>query len=159
MELIRSIANKVNATKWAIVSFCILFFFFGLMGMVMPGVFTKLLKSVRQEFHFIQFSSSAFECVEKKKKCKFCGNDFNLFHLSKQQINLTPKSDVRPLYEKVPFFIDFRIYMFNCTNPQEVTKGIVMDILQIMKKKTKTIISKNCFCDSICIGSDAQDFT
>lgn len=40
-----------------------------------------------------------------------------------QQINLTPKSDVRPLYTKVPFFLDFRIYVFNLTNPEEFTEG------------------------------------
>ncbi|XP_031624944.1 sensory neuron membrane protein 1-like [Contarinia nasturtii] len=41
----------------------------------------------------------------------------------KGQLNLLPKSQLRPLYVKVPFFLDFRIYVFNLTNPDEVTKG------------------------------------
>lgn len=38
-------------------------------------------------------------------------------------MNLTPKSPVRVMYTKVPFAIDFRVYMFNLTNREEVSKG------------------------------------
>lgn len=40
-----------------------------------------------------------------------------------QQINLSPKSDVRVMYTKVPFPLDFRVYMFNLTNREDVRKG------------------------------------
>lgn len=38
-------------------------------------------------------------------------------------MNLKPTSAVRPMYTKVPFAIDFRIYVFNLTNRDEVRKG------------------------------------
>lgn len=38
-------------------------------------------------------------------------------------MNVKPKSPVRELYTKVPFPIDFRIYVFNLTNRDEVHKG------------------------------------
>lgn len=41
----------------------------------------------------------------------------------KSQINLNPKSDVRVMYTNVPFPLDFRIYMFNLTNREQVRKG------------------------------------
>ncbi|KAG4080358.1 hypothetical protein HA402_010850 [Bradysia odoriphaga] len=40
-----------------------------------------------------------------------------------KSIGLKPGSDIRELYTKVPFPIDFRIYIFNITNKDEVTKG------------------------------------
>lgn len=38
-------------------------------------------------------------------------------------MTVTPDSDVRPLYSKVPFPIDFRVYIFNITNKEEVQSG------------------------------------
>lgn len=40
-----------------------------------------------------------------------------------QQITVAPDSAIRSMYTKVPFPIDFRIYVFNVTNKDEVTKG------------------------------------
>lgn len=40
-----------------------------------------------------------------------------------QQVGLKPGSDIRALYTKVPFPVDFKIYLFNITNSEEVTKG------------------------------------
>ncbi|XP_058800608.1 sensory neuron membrane protein 1-like [Phymastichus coffea] len=39
------------------------------------------------------------------------------------KINLKPGSDVRTLWSNVPFPIDFRIYLFNITNPDEIKNG------------------------------------
>ena len=41
----------------------------------------------------------------------------------KKQINLTPKSAIREMYTKAPFFIDFRVYLFNVTNKDVVQTG------------------------------------
>lgn len=40
-----------------------------------------------------------------------------------KQMNVAKDSKVRPFYEKAPFFIDFRIYLFNVTNKNDVIKG------------------------------------
>lgn len=100
-----------NALVISIISFAIFIIFFVVLGLVMPRVFTRMIKKVRTLFLL-----SAQKWVIKPKF------DFCYFM---QQLNTAPDSDVRPLYEKVPFFLDFRIYMFNCTNPDEVTKGSV----------------------------------
>ncbi|KAF5291050.1 hypothetical protein FQA39_LY14483 [Lamprigera yunnana] len=41
----------------------------------------------------------------------------------KSNLTLKPGGDVRALYTKVPFAIDFKIYMFNVTNPKDVANG------------------------------------
>lgn len=38
-------------------------------------------------------------------------------------MNVAKDSKVRPFYEKAPFFVDFRIYLFNVTNKNDVIKG------------------------------------
>lgn len=38
-------------------------------------------------------------------------------------MNVAPGSKVRPFYEKAPFFVDFRIYIFNVTNKDEIMQG------------------------------------
>lgn len=40
-----------------------------------------------------------------------------------QAIALKPGSEIRELYAKVPFAIDFKIYMFNILNREEVANG------------------------------------
>nr|QGW45470.1 sensory neuron membrane protein 1d [Bradysia odoriphaga] len=40
-----------------------------------------------------------------------------------KKIGLKPGTEIRELYTKVPFPIDFRMYIFNITNKDEVTKG------------------------------------
>lgn len=40
-----------------------------------------------------------------------------------QQIQLTPNSELRGLYVKVPFYIDFKLFLFNLTNPEEFAQG------------------------------------
>lgn len=40
-----------------------------------------------------------------------------------QQMNLSPKSDIREMYTKVPFPVNFKIYLFNLTNREETNRG------------------------------------
>lgn len=48
----------------------------------------------------------------------------NLLHyLLRKSLVLKPEGALRKLWEKAPFAVDFKIYMFNVTNPEEVTKG------------------------------------
>lgn len=46
-----------------------------------------------------------------------------LFHSNQKKINVAPGSDIRPLYEKAPFFINFKVHLFNVTNKEEVNEG------------------------------------
>nr|Q9GPH7.1 RecName: Full=Sensory neuron membrane protein 1; Short=SNMP1-Msex [Manduca sexta]AAG49366.1 sensory neuron membrane protein 1 [Manduca sexta] len=41
----------------------------------------------------------------------------------KKEMALSKKTDVRKMWEKIPFALDFKIYLFNYTNPEEVQKG------------------------------------
>lgn len=41
----------------------------------------------------------------------------------KKEMALSKKTDVRQMWEKIPFPLDFKIYLFNYTNPEEVHKG------------------------------------
>ncbi|XP_044254441.1 sensory neuron membrane protein 1 [Tribolium madens] len=41
----------------------------------------------------------------------------------KSMINLNQGSEIRQMFVKVPFALDFKIYMFNVTNPMDVQKG------------------------------------
>lgn len=61
-----------------------------------------------------------------------CHNFFFLFKFNcgwksnpnfTKQMNVAKDSKVRPFYEKAPFFVNFRIYLFNVTNKNEVLQG------------------------------------
>nr|B0X4H5.2 RecName: Full=Sensory neuron membrane protein 1 [Culex quinquefasciatus] len=41
----------------------------------------------------------------------------------RQNLRLKPGSDLRKMYEKVPFGLDFKVHIFNITNPQEIMQG------------------------------------
>nr|QLI62111.1 sensory neuron membrane protein 1 [Streltzoviella insularis] len=41
----------------------------------------------------------------------------------KKEMALSQKTDVRQMWQKIPFALDFKIYLFNYTNPEEVQKG------------------------------------
>ncbi|KOB76484.1 Sensory neuron membrane protein 1 [Operophtera brumata] len=50
----------------------------------------------------------------------------------KKEMALSKKTDVRKMWEVIPFALDFKVYMFNYTNVEEIQKGgtpIVMAIL------------------------------
>lgn len=40
-----------------------------------------------------------------------------------QQSVLTPKTQIREMWTNIPFALDFKVYLFNITNPDEITKG------------------------------------
>lgn len=95
--------KSFNFTKSGII-FSVVFLFGVLFGHILfPYVIKSALKKVQTFFN-------------KNVKFKI---DFN----SQQQINLKPGSEIRPLWEKIPFYLDFHIYLFNVTNPDEVSRG------------------------------------
>lgn len=47
-----------------------------------------------------------------------------LLHFTlRKSLVLKPDGTLRKLWEKAPFAVDFKVYMFNVTNPDEVKKG------------------------------------
>jgi hypothetical protein len=40
-----------------------------------------------------------------------------------KELNLKPGTQVRETWEKPPFHLDFKVYIFNITNPLEVVQG------------------------------------
>lgn len=54
-----------------------------------------------------------------------------LFHSFVQGLMLKPGSEIRKLWTKVPFPVDFKIYVFNVTNPDAVMRGQIPHVQQI----------------------------
>ena len=46
-----------------------------------------------------------------------------LHYILRISLVLKPEGTLRKLWEKAPFAVDFKVYMFNVTNPDEVMKG------------------------------------
>lgn len=44
---------------------------------------------------------------------------------------LSKKTDVRKMWEKIPFALDYKVYMFNYTNAEEVQKGAIPIVKEI----------------------------
>lgn len=44
---------------------------------------------------------------------------------------LSKKTDVRGMWQKIPFALDFKVYIFNYTNPDEVQKGGIPIVKEI----------------------------
>jgi hypothetical protein len=51
--------------------------------------------------------------------------------ISFQELELTPGSETRKLWSKIPEPLNFQIYIFNITNPMEVQKGGVPELTEI----------------------------
>ncbi|KPI90909.1 Sensory neuron membrane protein 1 [Papilio xuthus] len=49
----------------------------------------------------------------------------------KKEMALSPKTDVRKMWQKIPFPLDFKIYLFNYTNAEEVQKGAIPIVKEI----------------------------
>nr|AII01130.1 SNMP [Dendrolimus houi] len=49
----------------------------------------------------------------------------------KKEMALSKKTDVRQMWEKIPFALDFKVYFFNYTNPEEVHNGAVPIVKEI----------------------------
>lgn len=83
-------------------------------GYVTPTLFANFLKSV----------SAKIRTRNTQRINHICFSYKYFF----QQLNLTPKSDVRELYVKTPFYLNFKVYLFNLTNPYAVTKGMYISV-------------------------------
>ncbi|XP_075977031.1 sensory neuron membrane protein 1-like isoform X2 [Anticarsia gemmatalis] len=49
----------------------------------------------------------------------------------KKEMALSKKTDVRKMWEKIPFALDFKVYLFNYTNYEEVQKGAIPIVKEI----------------------------
>nr|QIJ45702.1 sensory neuron membrane protein [Glyphodes pyloalis] len=49
----------------------------------------------------------------------------------KKEMALSKKTDVRAMWEKIPFALDFKVYIFNYTNYEEVQKGALPIVKEI----------------------------
>lgn len=58
---------------------------------------------------------------------------FDIFFvcLSYQQLKLTPGTKMRDMFVEIPFPLDFRIYIWNVTNPDEVSAGGKPNLMEI----------------------------
>lgn len=52
---------------------------------------------------------------------------------------MAPGSKVRPFYEKTPFFLNFRVYVFNVTNKDEMIQGSELNVID-QKLKLATLL-------------------
>lgn len=46
-------------------------------------------------------------------------------------VTLDPDSEIRKMFVKVPFGLDFKVYMFNVTNPMEVQTGALPALKEV----------------------------
>lgn len=44
---------------------------------------------------------------------------------------LSKKTDVRQMWEKIPFALNFKVYLFNYTNAEEVQKGAIPIVKEV----------------------------
>ncbi|XP_028032110.1 sensory neuron membrane protein 1 [Bombyx mandarina] len=49
----------------------------------------------------------------------------------KKEMALSKKTDVRKMWEKIPFALDFKIYLFNYTNAEDIQKGAVPIVKEV----------------------------
>jgi scavenger receptor class B, member 1 len=48
-----------------------------------------------------------------------------------QEMALSKKTDVRAMWETIPFALNFKVYMYNYTNVEEIQKGAVPIVKEI----------------------------
>lgn len=99
--------NWKKTLKW-----CIGIFIFGIMfgWILFPSLLKKAIRSV--SFFFL------------REICFWVGNFWQkiLFQIF-QNTALKPNSRIRGMWTNIPFPLDFRVYLFNVTNPNEVMQG------------------------------------
>lgn len=78
-------------------------------------LFPKLLRSIIKSV----CKMSNFQFLVRIEIQSF---DLKYFETS-QQINVATGSKLRPMYVKTPIFLNFKVYIFNVTNSEEVSEG------------------------------------
>lgn len=117
------ILKRVSYQKVLMFSFLAIVAGFGVAGFLLPKVVRLAMKMVRK----INFS-----CIllSEYQRIFLSTLIFNLLYYLNakiydfsQQLRVTPGTLTRGMFEKVPFPLDFRLYLFNITNPDEVMSG------------------------------------
>lgn len=80
----------------------------GFAGILMPKIVKQAVRMVNGTIVFFFFSNRS-------------QNDQFIHYF--QQLRITPGTMTREMFEKVPFAINFRVFVLNITNPDEVTAG------------------------------------
>lgn len=107
---------KLNYKLILIVSICLLVFGVGFGSYAFPRLLRKLIKSV-------SFFYGYFDCTENCKSLMPWLSSTVCVFLIIKQVHVAKGSKLRPYYIKVPFFINFHVYLFNVTNKDDVIQG------------------------------------
>lgn len=86
-------------------------------------IIKSLIKSHRVDLSFSGKILVENSYQNHKKLIENVNLSLSLFLQLRKQMNVAKDSKIRPFYEKAPFFVDFRIYVFNVTNKDEVIRG------------------------------------
>jgi hypothetical protein len=46
-------------------------------------------------------------------------------------VNLDKDSEIRKMFVKVPFALDFKVYLFNVTNPMDIQNGALPVVQEV----------------------------
>lgn len=86
---------------------------------------SKTLTENDKRCKLFQFQYFLYTIAKNKKIPNFIdfGCSIFFFFVILKQINVAPGGDIRPMYEKVPFFLEFRVRLFNVTNKEEILEG------------------------------------
>lgn len=102
---ITALFTRINSKRLAIIS-GIIFVFGIIFGYVLfPKILAFALRYVSNRFH-------------RERKLHATNKT-----LCSQKSSLRPGSQMRGIFSELPFALDFKIYIFNITNPDEVHKG------------------------------------
>lgn len=99
---------KLNYKVILVLSILLFAFGFGFGFIAFPEMLREMIKSVK---------CIIFEFLNSYSFLKFH------FILIEKEMHLGNDSKIRPFYEKAPIYIDFRIYVFNVTNKDEMLQG------------------------------------
>lgn len=123
MLSISRVLLNLNVKKTGIISTIVLLFSIFLFVLPIEKLVRKKMRNVSATLP----SSASFKLICFLK---------SLFFLSLlKELVLKPGTELRELWTKAPFPLTFKVYVFNITNPQEVTDGGKVCIYLLMRWK------------------------